>query len=175
MNSFHIKSIILGIGIGIVMTSIISIIYFAGVVPEKLSKEEIIQLAEKYGMVKSESIIKDNAEGQGIQTENAQKENLSSSTNKQEVSTKPSTAETKPAETKPAETKPSVGTVLVIVNQGDSSEKVGEKLVYAGLIKDKRLFTDEIGKRGLSGSIEVGEYKINNGEDIDTIIKALTR
>jgi cell division protein YceG involved in septum cleavage len=52
---------------------------------------------------------------------------------------------------------------------------VGEKLVYAGLIKDKRLFTDEIGKRGLSGSIEVGEYKISNGADIDTIIKALTR
>jgi hypothetical protein len=52
MNKFNIKSILLGIGIGIIITSIASMIYFAGRDPlSGLSKEEIISQAEKYGMV----------------------------------------------------------------------------------------------------------------------------
>ena len=52
MDKFNVKSILLGIGIGIIITSIASIIYLAGRDPfNGLSKEEIISQAEKYGMV----------------------------------------------------------------------------------------------------------------------------
>ena len=52
MNKFNVKSILLGIGIGIIITSIASIIYLAGRDPfDGLSKEEIITQAEKYGMI----------------------------------------------------------------------------------------------------------------------------
>ncbi len=54
MSQFHIKSILLGIGIGIIITAIASMIYLAGRDPmNELTKEEIIRQAEKYGMVKS--------------------------------------------------------------------------------------------------------------------------
>ncbi len=53
-GQFHLKSILLGIGIGIIITALASMIYFAGRDPmEDLSKEQIIKQAEKYGMVRS--------------------------------------------------------------------------------------------------------------------------
>lgn len=56
MAKFHIKSIFLGIGMGIVLTAIISIIYLAGSMPV-MSKEEIVERAKQYGMVYKEEII----------------------------------------------------------------------------------------------------------------------
>jgi hypothetical protein len=62
MEKFHIKSIILGVGIGTVITAITSMVYLAGVDPSKsLSKDEIIQLAKQYGMVESKGIIVDDS------------------------------------------------------------------------------------------------------------------
>lgn len=58
MEKFNIKSILLGIGIGIVITSFISIIYLAGSDPKGvLSDEDVIKRAEKLGMVKAESTV----------------------------------------------------------------------------------------------------------------------
>jgi len=57
MINFNIKSIILGIGIGIIITSLISIIYLAGNdSKDMINDEEIIRRAEKMGMVKASSI-----------------------------------------------------------------------------------------------------------------------
>ncbi|HOV26859.1 MAG TPA: hypothetical protein PK566_10945 [Pseudobacteroides sp.] len=57
MINFNIKSIILGIGIGIIITSLISIIYLAGNDSKyTISDEEIIRRAEKMGMVKATSV-----------------------------------------------------------------------------------------------------------------------
>lgn len=54
MNKFNTKSILLGIGIGIIITSVASIIYLAGRDPfSGLSKEEVMTQAEKYGMVRN--------------------------------------------------------------------------------------------------------------------------
>lgn len=53
MINFNIKSIVLGMGIGIIITSLISIIYLAGDdTKNKISNEEIISRAEKLGMIK---------------------------------------------------------------------------------------------------------------------------
>jgi hypothetical protein len=54
VNRFNVKSILLGIGIGIIITSLASIIYLAGRDPlSALSKEEIMAQAEKYGMTRN--------------------------------------------------------------------------------------------------------------------------
>jgi hypothetical protein len=59
-GQFHLKSVLLGIGIGIIITALASMVYFAGRDPmEDLSKEQIIKQAEKYGMVKSPIILTD--------------------------------------------------------------------------------------------------------------------
>ncbi len=59
MKKFNIKSIILGIGIGIVMTSFISIIYLAGSSPgANLTNEEVIKAARQLGMIMSQDSVK---------------------------------------------------------------------------------------------------------------------
>ena len=59
MKKFNIKSIILGIGIGIVMTSFISMIYLAGSSPvANLTNEEVIKAARQLGMIKSQDSVK---------------------------------------------------------------------------------------------------------------------
>lgn len=57
MNKFHIKNILLGMGIGVVLTSLTGIIYSAGMEPE-MSREEIVARARQYGMVSSSEMIK---------------------------------------------------------------------------------------------------------------------
>ncbi len=53
MGRFHLKSLLLGIGIGIIITSIISLIYLSGRDPfADLTEEQIMNRAEKYGMVR---------------------------------------------------------------------------------------------------------------------------
>lgn len=59
MRNFHIKSLILGIGIGAVVVSFIGIIYSAGMKTE-MSKEEIILRAKQYGLVENKGIINEN-------------------------------------------------------------------------------------------------------------------
>jgi len=62
MKKFQLRSIILGIGIGIVITSIISMIFFAGLEPKQsLSNEEIINMASELGMVKKSQFFDSSA------------------------------------------------------------------------------------------------------------------
>ncbi len=58
MRKVHEKSIILGIGIGMIVTSIAGMIYSAGTRKDP-TKEEVIRLAKGYGMVEQVSIIND--------------------------------------------------------------------------------------------------------------------
>jgi hypothetical protein len=52
MGRFHVRSLLLGIGIGIIITSIISMIYLAGRDSfEGITREQIISRAEEFGMV----------------------------------------------------------------------------------------------------------------------------
>ncbi|HEX2944683.1 MAG TPA: hypothetical protein VHT96_01865 [Clostridia bacterium] len=53
MSRFNLKSLFLGIGIGIIITAVAGLIYAAGRDPmEGLSKEQIMGQAEKYGMIR---------------------------------------------------------------------------------------------------------------------------
>lgn len=58
MSLFNAKSVLLGIGIGIIITATVSMIYIAGRDPMKdLTEQQIISQAQKYGMVKSSLIL----------------------------------------------------------------------------------------------------------------------
>lgn len=53
MERFHLKSFLLGIGIGIIITSLVSLIYLTARDPfEGLTDEQIISKAEELGMVR---------------------------------------------------------------------------------------------------------------------------
>lgn len=60
MGKFNYRSIILGIGIGLILASLLNMIYLAGEQPkDELSNEEIINKAIDLGMVPASNIIKD--------------------------------------------------------------------------------------------------------------------
>ena len=64
MSNFSIKSILLGIGIGIITTSIAGMIYFAGLDPLKnLSESDIIKLENRYGLTKIQPLATDTLQG----------------------------------------------------------------------------------------------------------------
>jgi gas vesicle protein len=53
MDKFSVKSILLGIGIGIIITSVACMIYFQGTPPSaEPNEQEMAKLAEKYGYVR---------------------------------------------------------------------------------------------------------------------------
>lgn len=163
MYRFHIKSLVLGIGLGIVITSIISLIYMAGADPTaKLSEDEAVKLAEKYGMVKSSSLI------QGTQPQKAE-------TTKQSESTKQNGTNIVTVTPTPAP-KPAAGQAVIKLSivQGDTAEKVTEKLFSAGLISDKAAFVQELSNMKLTDSILTGDFNIKKGADIKEIIRAIT-
>lgn len=58
MRKFHIKSILLGIGIGIILSSFIGIIYSAGM-DNKITKDEVIERAKEHGMIFPEEVFED--------------------------------------------------------------------------------------------------------------------
>ena len=60
MNHFSAKSVLLGIGRGIIITATASLIYIADRDPMKdLTEQQIISQAEKYGMVKGSLLRSD--------------------------------------------------------------------------------------------------------------------
>lgn len=171
MRVFHIKSILLGIGIGVVLTSVISMIYLAGRNPnEYISQDYIRAEAKKLGMIEGTEVINDSPK---TVSDNKQEQEKTEEVKKQEpakpVQDKEVNAATpvKKQEEKPVQIK-------ITVNPGDSSEKVADRLLAAGLIKDKAVFVKELSRLGLASEINIGEFKITEGTQIRGIIKVLT-
>lgn len=166
MKNFHIKSIVLGIGIGFVITSIISLIYTAGNTVSKMSNLEIIEQAKKLGMVEDTSLINNNFVSSDSKSPSNNK------TNEVKANTpQPTKLDTAAASEKP---KTEGQEIKITVNQGEASETVSEKLLKAGLINDKASFLKELADLGLTSEINIGEFKIKTGTDMKAIIKLIT-
>lgn len=199
MEGFNVRSIVLGIGIGIIITSLVSMIYLSGV-GVKMSKDEIITEARKYGMIDRAELIKDDSKpSAGLlpvsNTTPAKNEieqikttqnaiNTANSTSSTNIASVTTTAITTIASTamaaagpKPesSQNKPKKESDLTIyVNDGDSSEIVSKKLYDKGIIKDKSDFIRKINGARLEAKIAVGEFKFKPGEDVKNIISELT-
>ena len=165
MKSFHIKSIMIGIGIGAILAAIISMIYTAG--NSKLTNQEIIEQAKNLGMIEASSIFDEN-------TSQDEKIIDSSSITPTNSMAPIATASPKPQSNLDVQQKQPDVKIKIVVARGDSSESVGQKLAQAKLIADKKVFIDEVTKMGLSMEINIGEYVIKKGTDIKAIIKLLT-
>lgn len=192
MRNFSVKSLVLGIGIGIIITSIVSIIYLAGANPNsEISREEIIRLARGYGMIDGAELLKSQpAAAERPKPADSAKTEVSSGTKSAEIDNKveagsiQAMSQPQPAGTekvrqsiqKPADEveASSQRMVKIVINPGDTSETVAEKLLKAGLINDIGAFIRELENEGLTTEIAVGEFSIKNGDGLKAIIKAIT-
>lgn len=172
MADFHIKSMTLGIGMGIILTSLVSMIYFTGT-GMKMSKEEIISEARKYGMIDKSEIIKDDVKpASGKPTENngtppAKTDNVLQKPIRDEKSDESSKNEAPVP-------KPTIKNMIIEINEGDTSEIVAEKLYNKGIISDKESFINKINSSKFDTKIANGTFEVKPGEDYNNLIKILT-
>jgi hypothetical protein len=173
MRKFHIKSLTLGLGLGMIITSIISMVYLAGMDPSgMLSEEEIVNLANQYGMVPSTSIL---VESESKSQKKSKYNEVEKEKPNVEIETFRAEAGKHKVETeKPKEElgKPEDAEISIV--PGDTSETVADKLFKAGLIESKDAFVEILDDLGRSSRIQIGEYSIRKGMAVTDIIDVIT-
>jgi len=87
-----------------------------------------------------------------------------------------------PGDTENMQAKPTEATeivekrkVQISIAPGDNPNDVAKQLVENGLIDDPKIFVNEIKSLNLQRSMQVGKYTIEEGTDIQTIIKIICK
>lgn len=196
MSRFSIKNIMLGIGIGIVFMSIISLIYMAGSDPTaNLTENDLARIADKYGLIKRTDVIDNNSSILSTETTGSTEAGSSSESRETTSATSAagqstnSSSVTEAAMTVASTTEASAGTttvgttvsggnnqeVLFVIKSGETSEQIAANLHKNGLIDNETDFIKLIGGKGLEDNIRAGEFKINRKADMNEIIKVITK
>lgn len=146
-NKMNKLFLILGIGIGLLTSGMLNIAY-PKIKYISYTEAQIIEKARELGMVfLKESIIEKGEE------KNA---NISNNTNDN------------------AHTVEDENIVKIIINKGDNSEKIINKLYEEGIIKDKEEFAKKIAERELQRRFKYGVFELKTEMEYDSLIKILT-
>lgn len=154
-----------GLGIGILVTTVI--LSIAGAGKKGMSEEEIRQRAKELGMVES-TLLTDLADQQKNDTPAKEDE----AKLPQETGQAPE--ETDGEESIPEETTVQENATLVI-GRGESSTTVSKNLQKAGVINDAVSFDKFLCSNGYDKKIITGTYEIPFGASEDEIAKIITR
>lgn len=183
-----------GLGIGIIVTTLVLMVAFSGK-KEKLSDQEIMQRAEQLGMVmadegQTETGTEENtgAEAQPETEQDVQNTEEGTEENADENTENASEPETEPqteAAAEPAAPEDTTGNVLGEVKQetsgevaftvksGESSDTVAFNLYKAGLVDDATAFNRYMISKGYDSRLRTGDFKIRSGASYDEILKVL--
>lgn len=187
-----------GLGIGIVVTTLILTIAFSGH-KEKLSDDEIIKRAEELGMVmadtedtSSDEIPDDTENGTEIVSEDT--ENPLDTEQDTEADTEPDSETETKADTKQdtkadseqgtgqaeentpvQETAAQSGTgeVSFTISSGESSDTVAFNLYKAGLVENASDFNRYMVNNNYDSRLRAGTYSLKSGMSYDEIMKVL--
>lgn len=151
-----------GLGIGILVATVILIISFSGHKAD-LSDEEIIARAQALGMVMTEQ-KKTDAIPKG--TENLDTEG----TEKIPKTVEPAATE----QTEPASETADTSPLAITIEPGDSSNTVADKLFAASLVDDAAAFNKYLVDNKYDSSIQPGTFTIPKGTTYEEISKLLT-
>ena len=183
-----------GLGIGIIVTTLVLMVAFSGK-KEKLSDQEIIQRAEQLGMVmadegQTETGTEENTgtEAQPETEQDVQNTEAGTEENADENTENASEPETEPqteAAAEPAAPEDTTGNVVGEVKQetsgevaftvksGESSDTVAFNLYKAGLVDDATAFNRYMISKGYDSRLRTGDFKIRSGASYDEILKVL--
>lgn len=145
MGNYNLKNIMLGIGIGLVFSSMINI----SMGSKELTVEEIKKEAVRHNLIvlSNEEILSNQ-----------------SSANNPSITPSPT-----------PEPMVSEGNITVTVKSGMSSETIAELLKTKGLVKDKEGFLRRLGELGKESILKVGSFEIPVNATYDEIINILTK
>lgn len=187
-KSMKLKYYMRGLGIGILLTTLIFIIVNQ---KEKLSDKEIVNRAKALGMVTKEDngsdlhqVLKDiNLTGTPAPTitvtpvpsVEAPTKSAPTPTIEPTKAPTPKVTPTKAPTNTPKPTKaPENGTISFTISSGMSSGQVASLLVKKRLIEDADDFNQYIVNKGKASIIRVGTYKISSDSTYDDIITLIT-
>ena len=162
MRKVHEKSIFLGIGIGMIITAIVGMIFSAGS-PKELSKAEIISLAKGYGLIVQPKLIN---------------EESSDSTDSASESTtaKNTTADSTASLSTIASDSSSNNTernIVIEIKKGYNSQDVIDTLLEKAVITSGEDFSAVLNSYNASKIILVGNYKFKKNEDMNYIVRTI--
>lgn len=189
-----------GVGIGLIVATLILMIASALHSNKDMSDEEIIARAEELGMVmKADAEMEDkktladleDPDAEETDEKTLQEDAKENPTEDQTEDTKQEADNTKAdqkqdtAEKSEEQTQKDTGSkeqqkveviekVEVTIVPGEYSDKVSKKLLKAGLIDDAEIFNKYLAEKNYDNLIQPGNYEIPKGSDYDAIIKIIT-
>lgn len=145
MGNYNMKNIMLGVGIGLVLSSMVNI----NISCNELTIEEIKKEAEKHNLIilTKEDIINNQSPAD-------------------ESSANPGPIPETPAYD---------GKISVNIKSGMSSEDIADLLKERGIIEDTKAFLKRLGEVGKDSMLKVGSYEFQNNLSYDDIINILTK
>ena len=138
-----------GFGLGIILTMVIMMIVTHSS-RQELSNAEIIEKAEKLGMQMAE--------------QNSEPEKVSEKVPEKEPEKVPENVAA-----------PVVEKISIVVNQGDSSDAVAEKLKSAGLVENAKTFNQYLIGKKYDGILLTGTFSIPKGASTEEIAEILIK
>ena len=170
MGNYSLKNIALGIGIGLVVSSMVNI----SLSNRELTVEEIKREAlERNLIVLTKDEILNNQTAPAPTTTPAPTAAPTAAPTPAATPTPTLAPTATPTPTKAPTA--SAGKVTINVKSGMSSENIADLLKNGGLIKDTKAFLKRLGEVGKDDKLKVGSFEIPKGAGYDDIIRILTR
>ena len=174
-----------GIGVGVLVTTIILLIAFTVHKEQPLSDDEIIERAEQLGMVMAEELpVSDKLSDSSQAAASGAQPEVQTESSEDASEAKPAASETDDSELSdtPIEglqedeepTKEVIEQVEITIVGGEYSDAVCKKLKKAGIIEDADDFNKYLAKSGYDNLIQPGNYTIPLDATYDEIIKIIT-
>lgn len=156
--------LILGIGIGLLVSSLLNMAY-PKIEYVSYSEEQIIEKARELGMVSLKEVLKINDEDKDEEEKN--ENNEINEINEEESNTDEFNTEELEEDND--------NTVEFVINKGENSEEIINRLYEKGIITDKDTFSKEVIEKNLQKRFIYGVYELEYGMDHETLLKILTR
>ena len=153
MGGYNLKNILLGVGIGLIIASMINI----SMGDKDMTVEQIRKEAAKYNLIVLTS------------------EEIMSTRTPAENEAPAATPTAAPTPTEAAKPSAPGEKVTVTVTSGMSSEGISNLLAEEGLLKDKKAFMERLNELGMDSRLKVGTFEIVKGSEFDEIIRILTK
>lgn len=165
-----------GLGIGIIVTTIILAISFSGR-KEEISDEEVIARATQLGMVmQEEDTSQETTDEQDTGEEMTQApEDTSQGTSQETESPEQQGQETQGTDDTNAVPEQETGSFRLSIQKGDVCRVVCEKLAEGGVISDSEALRKYLFEIGYASNMSVGEYDIPYGASNEQIAEILQK
>ena len=173
MNKTKIYHLLLGIGLGIIITSSLNIVFNK---TEKIeyTDEEIREKAKNLGMISIKENIENNDKEKKEQKEQDQKKNQQQEPAKDVAKVEePDVEVIQPTEQVDPQTKE--GYKMIAINMEDTASSIIHKLKINGVIENEKELKQLVVKHNLQTKFRTGTYEIKESSTYEEVLKQLIK